>query len=135
MATIGPDGQVYYRVTGPDSLKGIHDRPWPVLRRDYAEHAAINLGQMVRDILDLFKPLPDAVAEGVEIAASGSKRRLWGFSDRVPHIFANFWYSLLPPWWHDPEGIMENLEGEASKRSLLDWFRDGFRWNKPGQLH
>lgn len=93
--------------------------------REWAQHAALNLGQAARDVRYLYTH-PNAD----KVAPKGTAHHLAAsVVARLPSFESNLYYSWLPPQLHHtPEEL-------AGKASLLDLFRHGYApWKHPDPL-
>lgn len=93
--------------------------------REWAQHAALNLGQAARDVRYLYTH-PNAD----KVAPKGTAHHLAAsVVARLPSFESNLYYSWLPPQLHHtPEEL-------AGKASLLDLFRHGYDpWKHPDPL-
>ncbi len=85
--------------------------------KEYATHAALNLGQAARDIRWIHNH-PDAD----HVAPEGSAKHVAAsVTTRIPSLASNLYYAILPPQLHHTEEELKDVKG-----SMLDNFLHGY---------
>jgi len=86
--------------------------------KEYARHAALNLGQAARDVRYFFNhPDADKIApEGTPLHVASS------VTSRVPSLAGNLYYAALPPGLHHTPEDLAGVNAATAK----EWFMNGY---------
>lgn len=89
--------------------------------REYASHAALNLGQAARD---LRYPLSHPGADKTHHPGTRGHATASLLAHRIPSLASNLWFTALPPHLHHKP---EELHGMPDEHSLREWFQLGYK--------